>query len=1150
MALQFILGGSGAGKSYYLYHKIIEESMKDEKTNYLVIVPEQFTMETQKDFVTMHPRHGIMNIDVLSFMRLAYRIIEETGKGRRPVLEDAGKMMVLLRVLEEKKSELVYFKSNIKKPGFVDEMKSLLSELYQYSVNEEQLEYMISLAEKKPMLKGKLKDILTIYRGFREFMEEKYITLEEIMDVLYDALEESGIVKDCVIALDGFTGFTPSQYKVLERLISQAKMVYVTITVDEREDITRRGEEYKLFHLSKTTLYKFFEMAKDLRVELLDPIYPSKGREQLYRFLNNGPMGALERNLFRYPWTSYELPQESISIHSLKNPRQEVRFAVEKIKSLVRQKGCRYRDFGVVTGDMEGYGKIIEREFTAGGVPFFLDSKRNILENPMVVMILGVLEAAERNMDYESTFYYIRCGMLSISYEEIDKLDNYVRALGIRGFKKWEKPFSRVYEGIEKEDLEELNVIRNKVMEGLLPARELFFRGKQKVISYAQSLYDFILHHEAFEKLLKFQELFLKNGEDLKAKEYDQVYQKVMEVLERTVELLGEEELSIREFADLLKTGFGKAEVGLIPSRVDQVMAGDMERTRLKDIKVLFFLGVNDGVIPKGVQGGGILSDAERELLKDKKIELAPGTREKVYTEQFYLYLNLTKPSDQLFLTYCNVANSGKTAKPSYLVGRILKMFPDMEIIEEEEKSPSLEGILGCDKGMEYLLSGILRWEEEDVYWDKLYSFYMEHKEEYPDVIRYIEAGARGAEASSISKAVAKALYGENMVGSITRLEQFAACACAHFLSYGLKLKERKEFKLEAPDMGNIFHSALELFSKKLEMNGLTWQSVSEEEWSLLGEECAREIASEYGNTILHSSRRNEYMIERISRILKRTLWAITRQLKAGDFIPKGYELSFSYLDHLDSLSIPLNGHHKMTLTGRIDRMDVWEEDENIYVKVVDYKSGKKAFDIVDLYYGLQLQLVVYMGTALEKTQKDYPDKNVVPAGVFYYHIDDPVVDKTSEEFLEDSILKELKVNGLVNGEEKIVKALDHNFSGEEGLMPGVKSVYIPVETLKDGSLSKNSSVAFTKDFKNLTAFARKTMKKLGDEILDGKTEANPYQLGDRTACDYCKFDGVCGFDKRLYGNSYRVLAKKSKDEIWREISEQDEMDQGPEKGN
>lgn len=1149
MALQLVLGGAGAGKSHYLYHKIIKDSIKDPQGSYLVIVPEQFTMETQKDFVTMHPRHGIMNIDVLSFMRLAYRVLEETGKNRLPVLEDGGKMMVLLRVLEEKKEELVYFKSNIKKPGFVDEIKSLLSELYQYSIDEEQLLHMLSLAGKKPVLEGKLKDILTIYRGFREFMEEKYITSEEIMDVLYDALDESRIVENCVIALDGFTGFTPSQYKVLARLTARAKMVYLTVTVDERENILKIGEDYKLFHLSKSTIHKFYQMASDLGTEVLPPVYPSRGK-QLYRFRSNEPLGSLERNLFRYPFEAYDKKQDSIYIHSLKNPREEVGFVVRKIRSLVRKYGYCYRDFGVVTGDMEGYGRIIEREFAKGEIPCFLDNKRSILENPMVIMILGVLEAAEKNMDYESAFYYIRCGMLPLSGEETDFLDNYVRALGIRGFKKWSQPFQRVYEGITEEDLEGLNRTREKVMEGLLPAGELFLRGKHKVLDYAQSLYQFILGYGVFEKLMEYEDVFVNAGEDLKAEEYGQVYQKVMEVLERCVELLGGEELTLREFSDLLKTGFSKAEVGLIPSRADQVVAGDIERTRLKDIKVLFFIGVNDGVIPKAVEGGGILSDRERELLKEGQVELAPGRREKIYTEQFYLYLNLTKPSDKLFITYCNVGNDGKGAKPSYLAGRILKMFPGTAVFEKDREESPFERILGTDKGMEYLLSGFRDYEDRSEYWDKLYSWYWDLKEDYPGLLKYIEECTKGTTLTSISSAVAKALYGENMIGSITRLEQFAACACAHFLSYGLKLKERKEFKLEVPDMGNIFHNALELFSKKLEAAGLTWQTVTNEEWNRLGDECIREIADEYGNTIFHSSKRNEYMIERMSRILKRTLWAISNQLKAGDFIPKGYELAFSYLDDLESVSIPLDGRHYMKLTGRIDRVDVWEEDDSIYVKVVDYKSGKKAFDIVDLYYGLQLQLVVYMGTALEKTQKDNPDKDVVPAGVFYYHIDDPVVDKTREELLEESLLKELKVNGLVNQEERVLKAMDKSFAGENGLKPSVKSVYIPVETLKDGSLSKNSSVAGTKDFKNLASFARETMKRLGSEILDGKTYPNPYQLGDRTACDYCKFDGVCGFDKGLPQTGYRVLEKKSKDEIWREISERDELDRGPEKGN
>lgn len=1152
MALQLILGGSGAGKSHYLYHKIIQESMEKEQTNYLVLVPEQFTMETQKDFIMMHDRHGIMNIDVLSFLRLAYRIMEETGMGDKPVLEDIGKSMVLRRVMEEKKEELIYFKSNIRKPGFVDEVKSMLSELYQYSIGEEELEAMIAAAENRPLLEAKLKDLRLIYCAFRDFLLDKYITAEEIMDVLHDALGKSLLIQNSVVCLDGFTGFTPCQYKVLTRIIKMAKKVYVTVTIDERENIWRSGEEFQLFHLSKKTIQKLGVLAKNENVEILEPIFPAKESGCLWRFTENEALASLERNLFRHPWEVYNREQNSVWIKELKTPKEEVLFVRSKIKELVRLNGYRYRDFAVVSGDMGKYARILEREFINGEVPYFLDDKREITKNPLILLINSLLTLSEYGLDYESMFHYLRCGLVPIEKEELYTLENYCLAVGIRGKKAWRNPFCKGKAQRTAEELEAINVIRKKIANGLEPAAVILNEKSQTVEAYVRGLYQFLTNLQVFEQLMKYKKQFEDEKRLLLAKEYGQVYKVVMELLERMLDLLGSETVTRKEFQEILNAGFQKAKVGLIPTGVDQVVVGDIERTRLKDIKILFFIGVNDGIVPKTAQGGGILSDAERELLKEKKVELAPTRREKVFTERFYLYLNLTKPKEKVYLTYHLTDFDGRAKKPSYLIHKIRQLFPcpkNIKIEEGKEIIKELENKLDADEGMAYLLEGIRNFENQkntDELWSILYSWYMQEDKLRQDIIHFIQFAFPNEVSGKISKAVAKALYGEDISGSVTRLEQYAACACAHFLTYGLRLRERQEFKINAPDIGNIFHEALELFSAKLKEHNLTWETITSELREQLGEECVREVTMEYGDTIFHSTNRNEYMIERISRIVKRTLWALTKQLGAGAFLPKGYEIKFSYMDDLESVKLELDEGRIMKLKGRIDRVDFYETKEEIYIKVVDYKSGKKSFDIVDVYYGLQLQLIVYMEAMLEKTKKDNPDKNVLPAGIFYYNMDDPVIDRGEPIFLESQLLKELRVNGLVNEESAVIKALDAEFieKNTEELSPSKKSNVIPVETVKFGQLSKTSSVAKTKEFEDLISYVRKRMITFGNEIIEGHCEKNPYLLGDKTACDYCRFQGVCGFDKKLPGDRFRVLKKQGKDDIWYKISKDGEEEE------
>lgn len=1151
MSLQFILGSSGAGKSHYLYEKIIKDSMLHPNMEYLVIVPEQFTLQTQKDFVSMHPKKGIMNIDILSFMRLAYRVFDEVGGDDRKILEDTGKTMVVRKVMEDKKDQLSLFKANRKKPGFIDEVKSLLSELFQYSIREEHLNQMIEIAKVKPLLEKKLKDILVIYKGFKEYLSQNYITAEEILDVLYEEITFSKRIQHCVVCFDGFTGFTPAQYKLLVKLMKMSAKVYITVTIDRREDISRLDEEYKLFHLSKKTILKLYKLAADEGVDILDPIYPGDQKGAPYRFLHSKELEALEHNLFRYPYKPYSGVTKDISIHELKNPKQEVFFAIREINRLIREEGYRYRDIAVVSGDINGYGRLIEQEFLKAGLPCFIDQKKDIMANPFIELLRSVLDILRKDFDYESMFRYLRCGLSRMEPEETDQLENYVLALGIRGFKRWREPWTKVY-GRDEIELDKLNLLREKALMGLIELRESLSSNKNSAVSYTKALYEFIVKEEIFVRLEHYRIDFEKEKMTSLSKEYEQVYRLVMELFEQVEALLGQEELDIQEFEDLLNTGFSEMEVGFIPPGVDQIVVGDIERTRLKDIKALLFIGVNDGIVPKSGGDGGILSDMEREMLIEQQMELAPTKRQSIYTEQFYLYLNMTKPQNKLYITYSLVGQDGKTVRPSYLIAKLRQLFPDIIIWDEEALSKDMEHIIGADKGITYLLNGLREFNEDELepIWQELFNWYVS-QEEYKDrITNWIEAAFYSNERSNISKTVSELLYGKELTGSVTRLEQYAACAFAHFAAFGLGLSERKEYQIKAPDMGNIFHGALELFSKKLREKKLRWQDITKELREELVSQCVSEITEDFGNTILHSSKRNEYMIHRVERIVTRTTWALCEHMKKGDFEAEGYELSFSFLDNIEATRIPLSEEETLQLMGRIDRLDTCHEEEEIYVKVIDYKSGNTSFDILNVYYGLQLQLMVYLGASMELKQKNYPDKKIVPAGIFYYNIEDPIIDKTEAGGVEESLLKELKMNGLVNSRPEVIKHLDHDFGADKGLRESVKSTIMPVETGKDGSLTKRSNVVNETGFEKLNTFVRDKLVQYAREILSGNTDISPYKLGNRTACDYCSYDSVCAFDKRLPGNHYRNLRKLEKEQVWREFSGEGTVDNGSAEGN
>ena len=1129
MSLQLFLGGAGSGKSYQLYRKVIEESILNPDTAYLVIVPEQFTLQTQKDMVSMHPNHGLMNVDILSFLRFAYRIFDEVGGNDRPILEDTGKSMVLRRVVAEKRKELLLFGASVKKTGFINELKSLLSELYQYNVKPEDFEQMLAISEKKPVLKAKLKDILTIYEGFTAFMKERYITAEEILISLNEVLDRSQWLKNSVICLDGFTGFTPCQYELLSKMMKYAKKVMVTVTLDPREDL-KDLSEHQLFGLSKKTIHKLYSIAEETGTSILAPVNAMEegGLSVPYRFKNSPALASLEHNLFRYPYRSYKEEQKEISVHTARDAQSEVDFAVREIKRLVREEGYRYQEIAIVTGDVELYGRLAKRSFMRAGIPCFIDYKKEILGNPFAELLRSALAVIAEDFSYESVFRYLKTGLTDICQEDIDYFENYILATGIRGSKRYAEPFARHYRRKETVDLERINGIRLHLLKELGTLAEVLKDKDKTVKDFTTALYELGVSLDIEKKLKLMSEDFSSQGLPLVAKEYEQIYRIVIELYDQIVLLLGSEKLSLKEFGEVLDTGLTEVKVGLIPPGVDEVVIGDTERTRLKDIRALFLLGANEGILPKAIGSGGILSDMERELLTENNIELAPTKRQQAFTGQFYLYLNMTKPKDRLYITYHRVNEDGKSVNPSFLIGKLLQLFPLLKVNNEDEEHNNLEHILS-DDGITYLAEGLRSCQDREVkdLWRELFLYYKSEEEKAEILERLMKGAFFVNQERGISREAARLLYGRELSGSVTRLERYAGCAFAHFMSYGLSLEERQEYKLAVPDIGNIFHNAIDEFSKRLDTSEYNWHTIPEdvrEQWAV---QCVAKAVESFENSYLTSSKRSEYLITRMERITVRTLWALCQQIRQGSFEPSGYELVFNHL--------PAAG---LSLRGRIDRLDLYETEDKVYVRVVDYKSGGTVFDIGSVYHGLQQQLAVYLSAALDFLKDKYQGKELVPAGIFYYHIDDPIVAKSEQA--EDDIFRALRMNGLVNQDKLVLQNMDHKLAGEDGqLRASVRSDIIPVETNKEGELSKRSSAAKESQLKALLAYVNRKLAEDSEKIMEGDTRLNPYQSGKRRACDFCEFRSACGFDLRLPGYSFRNLEKKTveekKEEIWGE---------------
>jgi len=671
-----------------------------------------------------------------------------------------------------------------------------------------------------------------------------------------------------------------------------------------------------------------------------------------------------------------------------------------------------------------------------------------------------------------------------------------------------------------------------------------------------------------------------EDGETSLSLEYRQAYGKVLELLDKVVDLFGEGHVSVREWREILDTGFSEIRVGVIPACVDRVSAGDMRRTRLKDPRVLFFMGANDGLVPAAGEKASLLSDMDRRSLEKRGVRLAPTRQENGFIDRFYLYLTLTKPSERLYVSWCRQASDGSALSPSYLIGELKGIFPALAVERADEQVPLPEQIVTVETARSALLAGFAEYREGHASdaWKELYSLFLERPGGAEELGRKLDAVFLVYHEESMGPAVARVLYGENLSGSVTRLEQYAACAYAQFLTYGLQLAERRLHEFAAADMGILFHEVIQRFfarvyGKKAEdseraanaedaankqsaenAEGLEDSESAENPESMgkvenavplppdderrraIVHECLMEAARDGGSRGLEGTARGAFLLKRVERIADRTLWALCEQLARGDFRPSEVEVEFDGKDS-SAMNLVIDEDTLMRLHGRIDRVDTCEDGDQVYVKVIDYKTGNTSLDLVGVYYGLQLQLVVYLDAAMERERGRRDGRRVVPAGILYYNIKNPFVavepseaESPDEKAVDDALMKELKMNGIVNRSRAVYSRMDRLVGTDA---PPV----IPVVEKEGAPVERRSSVADTRQLEALCRFVREQMRRFGRRIMNGDLAVNPYMHGDKTGCDYCSFASVCGFDKKTPGYGYRSVDDLEPSDVWEKVS-------------
>ena len=1124
--LQIILGAGGSGKTEYLIRKALQEAGKDYHRQIYYLVPEQDTLAMQKRIVSHEENQGkgILNVDVLSFQRLYYRAFENTNQKSPLSLDEMGKMMILRLILGKKKKQLSYYQREAESLSFVEECKSQISECMQYKVSPEDLRKCAEKS-KRSITRAKFLDLAYIYEEFLLYLSKTgRITEEGLADQGISALWKDHTLKDSILIFDGFTGFTPIQLLCIEVLMERAGELYFSLEFSGK-NISELGSGKKresLFYLTEEAIKELYNRGEKLGVEILPPLslneIDSRTGEKrpegslLPRFEQIPALQTLVEG-FLQEGKAYPSVPHGISIIEAANISKEVEEACSHIRYLVEEKGYRYQEIGVVLPDVELYRDAFFQQGRKFAIPLFLEEDIKLFDSPFSKVLRSALEVMEKGLLYDSFFRYLRAFPYRGMEEEdrIDALENEARAKGLKGKSAFRSLFQE---------------------ESLLEAEALFSLLEENEGSH--SLKERIESLESFtEKLmalfqLEEEAIFLKNeGMDSLSQSLERSVSQIQLLLSKMKEGLGEISVNKKEFSAFFDMALSLEKLRQIPATNDQVLVGDLTRSRFHNPKAFLFLGLNAGLIPLPPKKKSLFTEEEKSFLRQEHCTLSPLAWEESYIQEFYLYHAFLSPKEELYLSYPLRIPKGRGGI-SPILQEALRLFPKLKIRKLEREIQEMQSFSQAKDSLSKELPKLckkevlFRSEEEVLPYFHLESFQLLHslwqKEEYKkDLEKLLEAIFWENRHLPLSKELSKGLYGEKIRGSVSRLEGLNRCAFFHFLRYGLHLQERKEAEIQAFDLGKLYHKLVESFFKKVKEEKAKGEALSEHFQEYLNHAIAESEQDPEFAPFLEGGR-NQYFLHKFKENAKTILWALERQLSGGDFQVEALERDFNY--ESDTLSF----------RGRVDRVDSYlDEEKNYYLKVLDYKSGNTDFSLDLLKAGLQIQLPLYLSILLEEEKKRHPDYKLHPAGLFYFTMDNPSLSfkGQSEEELFQEKLKASRPKGLINGDKDIIFRMDRELKGDSLLLP-VKE--------KNGSIEEKGSVAKEEKILAMLSYVRERVEEDCKRILEGEKAISPIrETLDKTACSYCPYHSICGFDPDLPGFSYRSLEKGEEEAIWDE---------------
>lgn len=1098
--LHLWIGRAGAGKTARVL-----ETIKKNRTRHgqILIVPEHVSHEAEVALCHALGDTASRNAEVLSLRNLSGRVLGEVGGLSDFTLDGGGKLLTMRMALQEVGSSLHVFNNPSRRAAFLEQLVALVDELYAYEIPPQELYAQV---QDVPGQEGdKLRDVALLYAAYDARLRSGGRDARSRVQKLRDALPQASYLRGKDVYFDGFSYFNKTEEGILLTALTQAESVTVTLLGD------RSATE--IFQNALRQRQRLVRMAQQTgcrcTMEFMEPA-------------GDTPLAHLEKYFFGAAAPTREGGGDQVRLYEATTAYAEVEYVSAQIRQMLRN-GYRCRDIAVTARDLTEYAPVLEHIFARDGIPVYMSRRSDILQKPPLLLVLGALDAVTGGFEYEDMFRYLKTGLAGIDRAECDKLENYVVLWEIRG-KMWlrDVPWTANPDGYgaemtpeRRERLEEINAIREKVRLPLLPLYENM-KSPSAAADKAAALYRFARQAGVPQLLGQQAQALMQSGRVQTAEEYRQLWEIFCTVLDQFAEILGDTALTGEEFCRMLRLVLTQYSVGTIPATLDQVKVSEMTRADRRTVRALFLLGCNDHLLPRVDQAGGILDRRDRAFLREHDLPLADATFDELDQELQNIYSTLTRPTELLHVSYPTVSLDGSALRPAFVVERIRRLLPDVALEREDGEyrlTVPATALEAAGRSPDSALAAYFRAD--------------------PRTEPVLEAIGRAKllDRGRLSPAAVRTLYGTQVQMSASRMDRMKSCHFGYFMEYGLRAKERKAAGFQAPEIGTFIHYLLENVLRAVRDRG-GFDSVTQPELDALVQRYIREYADTRIDRYSEKSARFRYLFERLQRTACAIVNNVADEMRRSDFKLMEFELSFGGREaDLPAVSVEREDI-SLRLVGKVDRVDGWVKDGNLYLRVVDYKTGRKSFSLSDVQYGLGIQMLLYL-FALEREGEKHFGMPVVPSGVLYLPARDVIVSEkrdASPAKIESDIQKELRRSGLVLEDAQVLRAMEHDALE--------KPVYLPITLKKDGTIT--DGVATAHELGRLGRYTEHLLEQIAGELARGNVDADPaYRTPQDGACRWCAYASACYFRPGSGTDRCRILKKASPAEVWQNIDEQ-----------